>query len=311
MPSSRAARAMKSRFLAGILFAVLCAVSYSVNPVLGKLGYRFGMTTLSIVQGRFLFAILAMLAVFALMRRTVFRPSRRTLLRSATIGLLIVLPMNLLFVFSLRGIPASLMSLITYLYPLAVLLLSCAFLRHPLVMREAVSIALIICGGFCVFSDALQVRVAPAILAIALAAMFLYAVYMVAFERLGRGDDPLTMTFWTIAFTAAGVFCIPNPQPLLDFTLPQWGVCAGYGIVSTACATVFLFLAIDCLGATEAGIFCSFEPVFTIAASAWVLGEEITPVRLAGMALLVAAIVLPNLRKVLVAAERAAAAREG
>ena len=70
-----------------------------------------------------------------------------------------------------------------------------------------------------------------------------------------------------------------------------------YGVISTIFATLFLFLAIDKLGATEAGIFCSFEPIFTILFSAFLLGETITAVRIAGMLLLVGAIVIPNYRE--------------
>lgn len=68
-------------------------------------------------------------------------------------------------------------------------------------------------------------------------------------------------------------------------------------------ATVFLFLAIDKLGATEAGIFCSFEPIFTILFSALILGENITLIRTLGMLLLVGAIVIPNYRELIRASD--------
>ena len=46
-------------------------------------------------------------------------------------------------------------------------------------------------------------------------------------------------------------------------------------------------------------IFCSFEPIFTILFSALILGENITAVRIAGMLLLVGAIVIPNYRELI------------
>ena len=116
--------AMRKLSLLGVAFALLCALSYSVNPVLGKLAYAYGLTTVTILQGRFFFAVLGMMLIFPLIDKRVFKPTKGELKSSFIIGVLILVPMNMLYVFSLKGIPASLMSLITYLYPLAVLLMS-------------------------------------------------------------------------------------------------------------------------------------------------------------------------------------------
>lgn len=287
---------MGNRFLVGVLFALICALSYSVNPVLGKLGYATGLSTVSILQGRFVFAVIGMVLVFPFFDRAFLKPSFEVIKRSFVIGTFILIPMNLLYVFSLKGIPASLMSLITYLYPLAVLLMSRAFLGKAIKKHHALSIGLIVLGSFCVFSDALMVNISPVTLSIAIVAMLFYAAYMVAFERLGQRQNPLHITFWSLLITAIGLLFIPSDQPLWNMTAPQLGVCFAYGIISTMMATVFLFLAISALGAIEAGIFCSFEPIFTICVSAVVLGEDITTTRLMGMVLLVAAIVIPNYR---------------
>lgn len=288
---------MRKLSLLGVAFALCCALSYSVNPVLGKLAYAHGLSTITILQGRFLFAVIGMVVVFSFIDRSTFKPTAGELKASAVIGLLILIPMNLLYVFSLKGIPASLMSLITYLYPLAVLLMSRAFLGKHIRKNQALSIGLIVLGGFCVFSDAFLVNIPIQTLFIAIIAMLFYALYMVAFEGLGKNKNPLHMTFWTLLICTAGLLLIPSEQSLLSLNPVQWGICTAYGVISTMMATVFLFLAIDRLGATEAGIFCSFEPIFTILFSAWILGETITTVRIAGMCLLVAAIVIPNYRE--------------
>lgn len=289
--------AMRKLSLLGVAFALLCALSYSVNPVLGKLAYAYGLTTVTILQGRFFFAVLGMILVFPFIDKTVVKPTKGELKSSFIIGVLILVPMNMLYVFSLKGIPASLMSLITYLYPLAVLLMSRVLLGKSIRKNQALSIGLIVLGGFCVFSDALMVHIEMTTLAIAVVAMLFYALYMVAFEGLGNGKNPFHMTFWTLLICTLGLFFIPSGQSLFSLNVAQWGVCLAYGVISTIFATVFLFLAIDKLGATEAGIFCSFEPIFTILFSALILGEDITLVRFLGMLLLVGAIVIPNYRE--------------
>lgn len=288
---------MRKLSLLGVVFALCCALSYSVNPVLGKLAYANGLSTITILQGRFLFAVIGMVLVFSFLDRSTFRPTKGELKASAIIGLFILIPMNLFYVFSLRDIPASLMSLITYLYPLAVLLMSRVLLGKSIRKNQALSIGLIVLGGFCVFSDALMVNIAISTLAIAIVAMLFYALYMVAVEGLGKNKNTLHLTFWTLLICAVGFLLIPSEQSLLSLNFKQWGICMAYGVISTILATLFLFLAIDKLGATEAGIFCSFEPIFTILFSAFLLGETITAVRIAGMLLLVGAIVIPNYRE--------------
>lgn len=290
---------MRKLSLLGVIFALCCALSYSVNPILGKLAYANGLSTITILQGRFLFAVIGMVLVFSFIDRSIFKPSQAELRSSAIIGLVILVPMNLLYVFSLKGIPASLMSLITYLYPLAVLLMSRVLLGKNIRKNQALSIGLIVLGGFCVFSDALMVNIPMATLVIAIVAMLFYALYMVAFEGLGKNKSPLHMTFWTLLICSIGFLLIPSEQSLLSLNWAQWGICMAYGVISTMFATIFLFLAIDKLGATEAGIFCSFEPIFTILFSALILGENITAVRIAGMLLLVGAIVIPNYRELI------------
>ena len=57
---------------------------------------------------------------------------------------------------------------------------------------------------------------------------------------------------------------------------------------------IFVSRVAQLLGATQAGIFCSFEPIFTISFAALLLGEQIPTFTIVGMILLVMGIVIPN-----------------
>jgi drug/metabolite transporter (DMT)-like permease len=75
--------------------------------------------------------------------------------------------------------------------------------------------------------------------------------------------------------------------------------------VSTVVAVSAFFAGLRRVGPSEAAILSTFEPVVTVALAYAVLGERLTPAQLAGGALVLAAVVLLQLRPRRVARTRA------
>lgn len=284
----------RSGIATGLICAVLSAATYGLNPVLAKLGYAADLTALQILHERFFFALLVLLVLGPVLEKDFFVVTKPLLLRSLGISLLILTPMNLLYVYALKGIPASLMSLITYVYPLVVFLLNIAVLHQPFSRRQLTSVFFIIVGCFCIFSDALNMSVDAWTLSIAFLAMVLYAVYLLSLQEFAKGVSALKISFLTILFVWIALCVVHNPLEVLSFSGEQLGISFCYGLVSTVLSTYFLSRAIQLLGATEAGIFCSFEPVFTIVFASLVLGESTPWTRMVGMLCLILGIVVPN-----------------
>lgn len=278
----------------GVFYSLLCAATYGLNPVLGKLGYMADLSGPQILYARFAFALMLFAALGRFVEKDFFKFSRKALVNSFIIAAVVLVPMNLLYVYSLKDIPASLMSLITYIYPFVVLVLNCIVFKHRITPRQIASVAFIIAGCFCIFSDALSLNVEAAVLGIAFLAMFFYGVYLLSLQQFSKGLSAFQLSFLTILYSVVLLSFIQNPLELLDFNAEQLCVTFLYGFVSTVLSTFFLCRAIQCIGATESGIFCSFEPIFTISFSAVLLGECIPLIRFAGMSILVLGIVLPN-----------------
>jgi len=76
----------------------------------------------------------------------------------------------------------------------------------------------------------------------------------------------------------------------LDFGASGWVWLACIAVVSTVVAMLAFFAGLKRTGPSTAAILSTFEPVTTAALAAIVLGESLTPVQLAGGALVLASV---------------------
>lgn len=279
---------------AGILFSLLSAITYGLNPVFAKLGYASHLQGIEILHGRFIFAVIALALIGPLLQPGFFRFSRSLVKCSLFIGLGILLPLNLLYVYALKDIPASMMSLITYVYPLIILGVNSVVFHKQIQASQLISIIFILLACICIFSDAFELNITLTALALGFLSTVMYAVYLLSLQQLAVNVSAYQITFLTLLFATIGLSFFHNPLNILDFNGTQLAVTGGYGLISTVFSTIFVSRAVQLLGATQAGIFCSFEPIFTISFAALLLGEQIPTFRIVGMILLIMGIVIPN-----------------
>ena len=83
----------------------------------------------------------------------------------------------------------------------------------------------------------------------------------------------------------------------LFLALRERALALSLGLVSTAIAYVFHFRAVETVGSAYTSIFSTFEPIMTVVMAFAVLGEDIVLLQIAGVLLIVAGIVMPNLRE--------------
>jgi drug/metabolite transporter (DMT)-like permease len=67
-------------------------------------------------------------------------------------------------------------------------------------------------------------------------------------------------------------------------------------LLPTFAAVILYLRAVSRIGAAQASLLSTLEPIFTIALAALLLGDRLTPLQLAGAALVLGAVVLSELR---------------
>jgi drug/metabolite transporter (DMT)-like permease len=280
----------------GIMAAVLSASCYATLVIFGKLGMTMGLTSVRMLTLRFMFGTLILLAFLLVTDRSALRPTKSLLAKSAFLGLFFYLGQSLMFFKSIEYIPASTASLILYLYPLAVLALSIVFLREKFKKSSLVSVLLILGGCCLVFYDAFLRSFSMTGIVYAFLAMVLFSGYLTAAQYVLKSENSTAATFYVMMFTAIGYTVLNGGTGLGGITDQQLALGIALGLIPSALAMGFLYAALKMIGAAYTSIFSSVEPVITLILAGFFLGEEIVAFQIFGVVLLMAGIIIPNLR---------------
>lgn len=281
--------------LQGLLYSMVAAVCFGMLAVIAKFGFAAGLSGVEMLQYRFTFAACILAGVLAVKDRSLFRIAPAQLLKCAALGAVGYASQSALFMKTLEYLPASTTELILYTYPVVVTLLSALIFRLPLTRTIGLALVLTTAGAALVFHDAFSRRLDPVGLLYALIVVAVFSTYLLCIQSLLKGERPLRSTFYVVLFAALTYNAVNGPQTFLGMDAGRLGYGLLLGLIPTAVAASCLYLAIERIGSAYTSIFSSLEPVATMVAAHLLLGEEIAAPQLAGVACIVAGIVLPNL----------------
>jgi drug/metabolite transporter (DMT)-like permease len=301
--------------LIGIALIVISAVAFGSGGLFAKPVYAAGVDWLTLMAWRF--AIAGGLAWLVLLwrpgaRRALAALPRRTVL--ATIGLGVFYVSNTATYYAgIATVPLGLSALIVYLYPSVVAVLALR-LGRPLEGRRAWSALGIALLDVVLAVGGIDARTAPPVsgLLLILAAPLLYSVWIILAarhagersDRVGHATDEgattsvigalmLTSTaavYWLIALGVG--------HPVLPPDVPgvAWPGIVAVGVVAGFIPVQAFYAGAQRVGAAQASLISTVEPLWTILAAAVLYGERLTPVQLAGGALILGGVILSQTR---------------
>lgn len=303
---------MDRRRLLGIALAAVSACGYGSGPLFAKSVYGAGLDWLALLYWRFLLASLLVWAWALLVpaNRADLRalPRRRVL---AFIGLGAFFVGNAgTYYAALQYISASLASLIVYIYPALVAVLSIRF-GHGLHGRRPWAALGIVSLGVALTLGGIKTHADPVGLALIVASPCLYAVYIVlaahlagerrgetANDRTGGGAETrpavasavmLSATFGVVAMLAA-----VTGEPIVPWQVPggAWYGLAGIAVFSTAVAISAFYAGAARIGAAQAALVSTVEPIWTITLATILFGERLSTVQLVGGVLVIVGVIV-------------------
>lgn len=264
----------------GIIYAVLAAFCFGVMPILAKLVYgETGVDPFFFLMIRYVLAAMISWA-YLLVRHD--REYQRVDGGSfgwilAASGCFIVVTST--YFIALKYIDASLNSLLTFTFPVMTpLLVYLLFKLKPSWVQILAAMVGFIGCGFLIGNYHFKGNSLETLgIGLGLCSGLAYAFYTIFGQKATQRVAPLTVT--TINITIVSSFFIilrvswlwTNHQPLMVFLVA--GILA---VVSTILANTFYFEAIKAVGAVKAGIFSSFEPLFTTVLACIFLGERLS-----------------------------------
>ncbi len=285
-------RSIVSRRWTGVLLIVISAAAFGVLPILTRLAYRAGADAPTILLLRYVIAAMVMLAIVAV-RRTPL-PRGRTLFGLILMGAVGYVGQSLTYFTALTLASASLVSLLLYLYPAIVTMLSAWFFKERLTPLKLGALMLALGGTVLTIGPTGNGRL-PGIL-LALAAAVIYSGYILVGSRLMPHASAIGAS--TIVITAAALVYIGIVAvrgPVFPSTLPGWGAVVAIALISTVLSIVTFFAGLERVGPSKASTLSTLEPVVSVGLAILVLGEALNPFQILGGALILVAVLVCSL----------------
>lgn len=293
----------RSWFVAGLLLAVGGVVFFSLRPIFIKLAYAWVTDPVTLLALRMVFSVPFFIAAAVWVRSGAeHRPlAGRELAVVAALGILSYYGASFLDFLALQYIPAGLGRLLLFTYPTIVVVLSALLLRKGVTGREIAALVLTYAGLALVFAQSLDGEHRNFWLgaALAFASSICYALYLVAGTEVIRRVGSVRFTAY--AMGAASVACILQflllrPVAALDLPAPVYGYAVAMAVLSTAVPVFMTSEALRRVGANTVAIIGALGPVTTIVFGWLGLEEIMTPLQLAGSALVLVGVVVISLR---------------
>ncbi len=280
---------------ASVAAALISAACFGTLAIFTTLAYEGGALPLQLLTWRFSLAAVLLGGYLALRRPGSLRVPIGDVGRYAVISLAGYGAASICFFFALTFTDASVVAILLYTYPAMVVLAERVLFGVSLSSGRGVAVLLTFAGCALVsdpFSATGGVGLAGILLGLGAAAC--YSGFSMLSDRWLSGRPRLTLMAYLFMFTAllSGVAALSTGTPLTStgWSGIVWPMLLGIVALPTFAAILLYLRALRGLGAGQAAILSTFEPVFTIALAAIVLGEKLSVAQWCGAALVLAGV---------------------
>lgn len=261
---------MKS--LQGALLVIGSSVAFGAMAIFARYAYAAGIDPVSLLFLRFFLAGVVMLVV--VLYRKLALPKGKTLVGYSLMGGIGYVGQSLAYFIALTMASASSVALLLYTFPAIVAIAESLWLRQKFSFLKLVALVLSLSGV--ALTIGFDVEGKPLGILLAFVAAIIYSFYILTGKQLA-GKTSVMASSTTIMLSAGIVF---GGLTLLQgfqgpTTVEGWLAVAGIIVVSTIFAMLSFFAGLEHVGATNAAMLSTFEPVTTVLLAALFLGEPI------------------------------------
>jgi drug/metabolite transporter (DMT)-like permease len=295
----------------GVALVLISACGFGSGGLFAQPVYAAGVGWQTLSAWRFGFgALLAWAWVLAWpeRRRTLRLLDRRTALVAVALGVLYTGNSGTYYA-GLETVSVSLSSLIVYIYPAVVAVLAVRMGRRLEGRRPWLALGLALSGVVLAVGGIPAGEVPSAAgLALIVASPLIYSIWIVLSARLSGerpettgsdsdgGADAAAATALMMTGTAAAYWLsgLVLGVPLRPDQIPTaaWPGLVGVGVVATFIAIQTFYAGARRVGAAQAALISTVEPIWTISLAALIFGQTLQPIQLAGGALIIVGVLV-------------------
>lgn len=249
---------------------------------------------------RYVVACVALLVAAFVLESGLPKLTRRQWIGTFVLGTFGVFAYNLFFMAALERLPGSRAALIIALNPAITIAISAFVLKEHLSPRRWLGVAIALFGVWIVISHGDVASIASA--GIGAGELFMFgavtswALYTIIGRKVLGGLTPLAATNYAALWGTLMLACAAAPEfgsvRMSQFDGVMVGSLLYLGIGGTALAFVWYYMSVKKLGTAVTSIFNNLVPVFGVAISVLVLGEELLVSMLVGGAIAIAGVMM-------------------
>jgi drug/metabolite transporter (DMT)-like permease len=285
----------------GYFFILGATAFWGVSAATAKLILSTDIDTIVLVQTRMTISCLVMLSFFLLFKRDVLRVKAKDLLSFALLGVFGSAGSNFTYYYAIKELNVATAILLQYLAPLLVLAYAAVTKDEKLTALKVIAGLVSLAGCFLAVgggSFSLEGKSTSGLVA-GFGSAFTWGFANIMIRRLLRTYSVWTTLMYSFIFASIFWVFIHPPWLLVEagFSAQTWGMLAVFAIISILIPHSLYYSGVQYLTASRAIITATAEPVIAIGFAFLFLGETLTPIRLAGAVLVIAAIMLLQLKE--------------
>lgn len=278
----------------GVVLCALSGLSFGLLGAFGTLAFDAGDTVSQVLLLRFGTAAVVLWVVVGVTRRRV--PRGRVLIQATVLGAVGYAVQALLYFSALQRLSVGLTSLLLYTFPVIVVGASLLAGRERLSWRAPVA-ALLAVGGVAACLGSSNARLDVVGIVLGLGAAVVYTGYYFGMDTLPAGADRLAVAALICTSAAAIHLVLGLAGSGLRAPSPSSAGWIGLlAIVSTVLPITLLLLGIRLAGPATAAVVSCAEPLTAVIVGAVFFDDPFGPPQLVGTAMVVAAVVLLQVR---------------
>ena len=274
----------------GFIFVIISSISFGLMPIFATLAYKSSLSIEVILLFRFLIAAVLM-NIYVLLKKYSY-PYGKTLVLLIAMGSIGYAIQSFSYFTALSLIGSSLTSILLYLYPGIVLLLSIFLLKLQIIKSEFFALLLASFGAILVIGfDIKNINFVGIMFGIT--AAIVYAIYILVGSKATKGINSFVAS--TVIISASALVYLVNGianKVEIPSSLEQWQWIVAIAIISTIIAIVTFFAGMKIIGPVKVSMISTFEPVVTLVFSFWVLNESMDIYQIFGAVLIIMAALL-------------------
>lgn len=283
------------------IYVLLGAALWGIIGLFINALYVAGFTAFQIVTLRVVSAAVMLIIYLALTQPALLKIEGKDVLSFIGTGIFSIVFFNWAYFTAIEEVSLSVAVILLYTGPAFVVILSRFFFGEPLTNRKLIALALTLAGC------ALVVQLIPLGdehtswygLLVGLGSGFGYALYSIFGKHALKKYDSRTVITYTFIF--ASLFMLPVNGWSFDVgqlaSLQVWALILGLGFFPTALAYGLYTKGLSMIESGRASVTATIEPVVATMVGVIIFNELLTVFQIGGMILVLAAVILIQLKK--------------